>query len=58
MIEPSWRSNKFPMTATPAGPAPTTTAAHFRVAMLGGDLEDRRKSGKANKGLKRFKGVE
>jgi hypothetical protein len=32
-IVPSWRSRRLPTTATPAGPAPTTTAAHFLVAM-------------------------
>lgn len=31
---PSWRSRRFPTTATPAGPAPTTTAAHLRVVIF------------------------
>lgn len=33
-IVPSCLSRRFPTTATPAGPAPTTTAAHLRVVTV------------------------
>lgn len=51
-IVPSWRSSKLPTTATPAGPAPTTTAAHFLVAMVARSYAERIRSDGKHKGTK------